>query len=92
MCGDPVGATERFSFESSANDMMSVIRRLQELGRKKLVMSYAYLIDLTESHDSVDWTLLKTVPARVGELQNMILVICKFHVDVQACVRLNDRV
>ena len=48
----------------STTDMMLVIRRLQELARKKLIPLYVCLIDLTKAYDSVDRTLLWTVLAR----------------------------
>ena len=44
----------------SAIDMMFVIRRLQELARKKRIPLYVCVIDLTKAHDSVDRTLLWT--------------------------------
>ena len=49
------------------------------------------LIDLTKAYDSVDRTLLWTVFARSGVLQNMISVIRQFHDGMRACVRLDDR-
>ena len=60
----------------STTDMMSVIRRLQELARKKQIPLHVCLIDLT---DSVDRTLLWTVLARFGVPQNIISVIRQFH-------------
>ena len=60
-------------------DMMFVIRRLQELARKKQVPLYVCFIDLIKAYDSVDRTLLWTVLARFGVPQNMILVIRQFH-------------
>ena len=55
--------------------MMFVIRRLQELARKKRVPLYVCFIDLTKAYDSIDRTLLWTVLARFGVPQNMISVI-----------------
>ena len=49
-------------------------------------------MDLTKAYDSVDLTLLWTVPAHFGVPQNMISVIRQFHDGMQACVRLDDRV
>ena len=73
--------------------MMFVIRRLQELARKKRIPLYVDFIDLTKVYDSVDRTLLWTVLARFGVPQNMISVIRQFHDDgMRACVRLVDRV
>ena len=72
---------------------MFVIRRLQELARKKRIPLYvSCFIDLTKAYDSVDRTLLWTVFARFGVPQNMISVIRQFHDGMRACVRLNDRV
>ena len=42
----------------STTDMMFVIRRLQELARKKRIPLYVCFIDLTKANDSVDRTLL----------------------------------
>ena len=76
----------------STTDMMFVIRRLQELARKKRIPLYVCFIDLTKAYDSVDRTLLWTVLARFGVPQNIISVICQFHNGMRACVQLDDRV
>ena len=76
----------------STTDMMFVIRRLQELARKKRIPLYVCFIDLTKAYDSVDRTLLWTVLACFGVPQNMISVIRQFHVSMRACVRLDDSV
>ena len=76
----------------STTDMMFVIRRLQELARKKRIPLYVYFIDLTKAYDSVDRTLLWTVLARFGVPQIMISVIRQCHDGMRACVRLDDRV
>ena len=76
----------------STTDMMFVIRRLQELARKKRISLYVCFIDLTKAYDSVDRTLLWTVLARFGVPQNMISVIRQFHDGMRVCVRLDDRV
>ena len=76
----------------STTDMMFVIRRLQELARKKGIPLYVCFIDLTKAYDSVDRTLLWTVLARFGVPQNMISVIRQFHDGMRACVRLESRV
>ena len=72
--------------------MMFVIRRLQELARKKRIPLYVCFIDLTKAYDSVDRTLLWTVLARFGVPQIMISVIRQIHDGMRACVRLDDRV
>ena len=74
----------------STTFMMFVIRRLQELARKKRIP--LYVIDLTKAYDSVDRTLLWTVLAHFGVPQIMISVIRQFHDGMRACVRLDDRV
>ena len=42
----------------STTDMMFVIRRIQELARKKRIPLYVCFVDLTKAYDSVDQTLL----------------------------------
>ena len=76
----------------STTDMMLVIRRFQELVRKKRIPLYVCFIDLTKAYDSDDRTLLWTVLARFGVPQIMILAIRQFHDGMRACVRLDDRV
>ena len=71
---------------------MFVIRRLQELARKKRIPLYVCFIDPTKAYHSVDRTLLWTVLARFGVPQIMISVIRQFHDGMRACVRLDDRV
>ena len=55
----------------STTDVMFVIRRLQELVRKKRFPLYVCFIDLTKAYNSVDRTLLWTVLARFGVPQNV---------------------
>ena len=76
----------------TSTDIMFVIRRLQELARKKRIPLYVCFIDLTKAYDSVERTLLWTVLARFGVPQNIISVIRQFHDGMRACVRLDDRV
>ena len=71
--------------------MMFVIRRLQELARKKRTPLYACFIDLTKAYDSVDRTLLWTVLAGSSVPHFMISVIRQFHGGMRICVRLDDR-
>ena len=71
---------------------MFVIRRLQELARKKRIPLYVCFNDTIKMYDSVDRTFLWTVFARFGVPQNMIPVIPQFHDGMRACVRLDDRV
>ena len=73
-------------------DMMFVIRRLQELARKKRTSLYVCFINLTKAYDSIDRTFLWTVLARPGVPQNLVSVIRQFHDGMRTCVRLDDRV
>ena len=77
---------------STTDDMMFVIRRLQELAQRKLISLSVCFIDLTKSHDPVDRSLLWRVLARFGVPRNIISVIRRFHDDMRACVRFDDRV
>ena len=69
---------------------MFVVRRLQELARKKDTPLYLCFIDLTKAYDSVDRTLLWDVLARFGVSPRMLAVIRQFHDGMQAYVRLDD--
>ena len=69
----------------STTDMMFVIRRLQELARKKRIPLYVRFMGLTKAYDCVDRNLLWTVLARFGVPQNMISVIRQFHDGMRAC-------
>ena len=68
---------------------MFVVRRLQELARKKDTPLFMCFIDLTKAYDSVDRTLLWTVLARFGIPPRMLAVIRQFHDGMRACVRLD---
>ena len=81
-----------FQPNRSTTDMMFVIRRLQELARKKRIPLYVCFIDLTKAYDSVGRTLLWTELVRLGVPQNMISVIRQFHEGMRACVGLDGRV
>ena len=76
----------------STTDIMFVIRRLQELARKKQIPLFVCFIDLTKAYDSVDRTLLWTVLARFGMPHNTISIIRQFHDGMRAYVRLDNRV
>ena len=76
----------------STTNMLFVIRRLQELARKKRIPLYVCFIGLTKAYDSVDRTLLGTVLTRFGVPQITISAIHQFHDGMRACVRLEDRV
>ena len=63
----------------STTEMMFVVRRLQELARKKRISLYECFIDLAKAYESVDRTLLWTALARFGVPHNLISVIRQFH-------------
>ena len=83
---------ERCGFrpQRSTVDMMYVVRRPQELARKKDTPLHLCFIDITKAYDSVDRTLLWGVLARFGVPPRMLAAIRQFHDDMQACVRLDD--
>ena len=81
-----------FRSNRSTAEMKFVIRRLQELARKKRIPLDVCFIDLTKAYNSVDRPLLWTVLARFGVPQYMISVIRQFHDGMQECVLLDDRV
>ena len=74
----------------STTDMIFVVRRLQELGRKARVPLSLCFIDLQKAYDSVDRTLLWPVLARYGTPPQIIEVIRQFHDGMRACVRRDD--
>ena len=71
-------------------DMMFVVRRLQELARKKDNPLFMCFIDRTKAYDSVDRALLWTVLACFGIPPRILAVIRQFHGGMRACVRLDD--
>ena len=71
LTGEQIG----FRPNRSTTDMIFMIRRLQELARKKRIPLYVCFIDLTKAYDSVDRTLLWTVLARFEVPQKMISVM-----------------
>ena len=79
-----------FRPQRSMVDMMFVVRRLQELTRKKDTPLYLCFIDLTKACDYVDRTLLWDVVARFAVPPRMLAVICQFHDGMQEYVRLDD--
>ena len=68
-------------------DMMFVVRRLQETGRKAGVSLFMYFMDLQKPYDTVDRTLLWQVLTHIGVPPQMIAVIQQFHDEMRACVR-----
>ena len=81
-----------FRPDRSTTDMMFVVRRLQEVGRKARASLYMYFIDLQKAYDTVDRTLLWQVLTRIGVPPQVIAVIRQFHDGMRACVRPNDGV
>ena len=78
-----------FRIDRSTTDMMFVVRRLQEVGRKAGVSLHMCFVDLQKAYDTVDRTLLWQILIRIGVPPQMIAVIRQFH---NACVRADDGV
>ena len=77
----------RFRPDRSATDMMFVVRRLHEIGRKAGVYLFMCFIDSQMVYGTVDRTLLWQVLTRIGVPPQMISVIQQFHDEMRACVR-----
>ena len=67
-------------------DMIFMVRRLQEIGRKAGVSIFVCIRDLQKACDTVDRTFLWQVPTRIGVPPQMIAVIRQFHGWMKACV------
>ena len=67
-----------FRLDRSTTDMMFVVCRLQEVGRKAGVSLLMCFIDLRKVYDAVDHTLLWQVLTRIGVPPHMIAVIRQF--------------
>ena len=76
----------------STTDMMFVVRRLQEVGRKAGVSLHMCFVDLQKAYDTVDRTLLWQVLTRIGVPPQMIAVIRQLRDEMRACVRPDDGV
>ena len=74
----------------STIDMMFVIRRLQDLGRKEHVPLYMCFVDLQKAYDSVDRVSLWAILDRFGIPTTIILVIRQFQDEMRVCARLDD--
>ena len=70
----------------STTDMMFVVRRPQEIGRKARASLFISFIDLQKAYDTVDRPLLWQVLTRIGVPPQMIAVIQQFHDGMRACV------
>ena len=83
---------ERCGFrpERSPVDMLLVVRRLQELVRRRRIPLYMCFVDLHKAYESADRELLWKVLARARVPEEMIAVIRQFHDGMQARVRMDD--
>ena len=81
-----------FRPDRSTTDMMFVVSRLQQVGRKTGVSLHMCFIDLQKAYDPVDRTLLWQVLTRIGVPPQMIAVIRQFRDGMRACVRPDDGV
>ena len=64
-----------FRPDHSTTDIMFVVRRLPEVGRKAGVSLHMCFIDLQKAYDTVDRTLLWQVLTRIGVPSQMIAAI-----------------
>ena len=81
-----------FRPDRSTTDMMFVVRRLEEVGRKAGVSLNMCFIDLQKAYNTIDRTLLWQVLTRIGVPPQIIAVIRQFHDGMRACVRPDDGV
>ena len=81
-----------FRPDRSTTDIMHVVRRLQEIGRKVGMSLHMCFIDLQKAYDAVDHLRLWQVLTRIGVPPQMIAVIRQFHDGMRACVRPDDGV
>ena len=64
-----------FRPDRSTTDMMFVVRRLQEVGRKAGVSLHMRFTDLQKAYDTVDRTLLWQILTRIGVPPQMMFVV-----------------
>ena len=76
-----------FRPDRSTTDMIFMVRRLQEAGRKAVVSLFMCFIDFQKAYDTVDRTLLWHVLTRIGVPPQMIAAIRQFCDGMRACVR-----
>ena len=81
-----------FRRDRSTTDMMFVVHRLQEIGRKAGVSLFMCFIDLQKAYDTVDRPLLWQVLTCIGVPPQMKAVIRQFHDGMRACVQPDDGV
>ena len=79
-----------FRSRRSTTDMILVISRLQELGRKEHVPLYMFFVDLQKAYESIDRVFLWAILNRLGVSPKIISIIRQFHDGMRACVRLDD--
>ncbi|CAB1119518.1 unnamed protein product [Ectocarpus sp. CCAP 1310/34] len=70
--------------------LLFVVRRLQELGRRKKIPLYMCFVDLKKAYDSVDRDMPWKVLARAGIPAKMIKIIRQFQDGMRARVRMDD--
>ena len=81
-----------FRQDRSITNMVFVVRRQQEIGRKAGVSLLMCFIDFQKAYETVDRALLWQVLTRIGVLSQMIAIIRQFHDGMRACVRPDDGV
>ena len=83
---------EQCSFrpERPTVNMLFVVRRLQELARRRRIPLYMCFVDPQKAYDSVDRELLWKVLARAGVPEEILAAIRQFHDGRQAQVRMDD--
>ena len=79
-----------FRVGRSTDDMIYVVRGVQELDREKDLPLSMCFIDLQKAYDSLDRSLLWKVLARYGVPAKLISIIRQFHDGMRACVRLDS--
>ena len=79
-----------FRPEQSTVDILFVVRRLQDLARRRRIPLYMCFVDLQKAYGSVDRELLRKVLAQAGVPEEMVAVIRQFHDGMQAQVRMDD--
>ena len=79
-----------FRVGRSTDDIIYIVRGVQELAREKDLPLFMCFIDLQKAYGSVDRSLLWKVLARYGVPAKLVSIIRQFHDGMQACVRLDS--
>ena len=79
-----------FRPDRSTTDMIFVVRKLQEVGRKAGVSLHMCFVDLQKAYDTVDRTLLWQALTRIGVPPQIIAVNRHLRDGMRACVRPDD--